>query len=64
MEGESLQMVSKPLPSLRWGSVHKPIRVASGHSLGRQELGDPIRAANGDAEFQEGVIVTPHIACE
>jgi hypothetical protein len=32
--GGLLQMVSEPLPSLRWGSVHKPIRVASGHSLG------------------------------
>jgi hypothetical protein len=50
-------MVSEPLPSLRWGSVHKPMRVASGHSLGRQEWGDPIRIASGDAGPQEELIV-------
>jgi hypothetical protein len=43
------------------GSVHKPMRVASGHSLGYQEWGDPIRVNNEDAESQEGVIVTFHI---
>jgi hypothetical protein len=43
-------------------SVHKPIMVASGHSLGHQEWGDPIRVASENAESQEGVIVMPHIA--
>jgi hypothetical protein len=46
--GGSLQMVLEPFPSLRWGSVHKPMRVTSGHSLGLQEWGDPMRVANGD----------------
>jgi len=43
-------------------SVHKLMRVASGHSLGRQEWSDPMRVANGDSGSQEGVIVTSHIA--
>jgi hypothetical protein len=47
-------MVSKPLPSLRWGSMHKPMRVASGHSLGRQECGDPMRVDSRDNGSQEG----------
>jgi len=55
-------MISEPLPSLRWGSVHKPMRVTSEHSLGRQEWGDPMRVASGDAGSQEGVIVASHIA--
>jgi hypothetical protein len=40
------------------------MRVTSRHLLGRQEWGDPMRVASGDAEFQEGVIVTSHIAWE
>jgi hypothetical protein len=40
------------------------MRVASGHSLGRQEWGDPMRVSSGDAESQGGVIVTSHIAWE
>jgi hypothetical protein len=28
--GGMLQMVSEPLPSLRWGSMHKPMKAASG----------------------------------
>jgi hypothetical protein len=42
--------------------MHKPIRVASGHSLGCQEWGDSMRVASGDAESQKGVIATFHIA--
>jgi hypothetical protein len=54
-------MVSESLSNLRWESVHKPMRVASKHSLGHQELGDPMKVASGDAGSQEGVIVTSHI---
>jgi len=50
------------LASLRW-SVYKPVRVARRHSLRRQEWGDPIRVANGDARSQEGVILMFHIVC-
>jgi hypothetical protein len=46
------------------GSVHKPMRVASGHLLGCQECGDPMRVSSGDAKTQEDVIVTSHIAWE
>jgi len=60
----SLQMVSKPLPNLRWESMHKPMRVASEHSLARQEWGDHMRVTSGNAGSQEGVIVTSHIAWE
>jgi hypothetical protein len=59
--GGSLQMVSEPLPNLRWGSVDKPMRVASGYSLGCQEWGDLMRVASGDAGSQEGVILTSQI---
>jgi hypothetical protein len=38
------------------------MRVASEHLLERQECGDPIRVASGDAGSQERVIVTSHIA--
>jgi hypothetical protein len=41
--------------------VHKPMRVISGHSLGREEWGDPMRVASRDVESQEGVIVMSHI---
>jgi hypothetical protein len=58
---ESLQMVLEPWPSLRWGNVHKPMWVASGHSLGCQQWGDPMRVASGYAGSQKGVIVTSHI---
>jgi hypothetical protein len=44
--------------------VHKPIRVVGGHSLGRQEWGDPMRVASEDAGSKGGVIVTSHIAWE
>jgi len=44
--------------------VHKPMRVASGHLLGSQEWGDPMRVTSGDAGSQEGVIVTFYIAWE
>jgi hypothetical protein len=54
-------MVSKPLSSLTWGSEHKPMRIASGHSLGRQEWGDPMRVTSGDSRSQEGVIMTSYI---
>jgi hypothetical protein len=50
---------------LAWdgGSVYKPKRVASGYSLGRQELGDLMRVASeDDAGSQERVIVTSYIA--
>jgi hypothetical protein len=30
-------------------SMHKPVRDASGHLLGRQEWGDPMRVASGEA---------------
>jgi hypothetical protein len=40
------------------------MRVAIGHLLGRQELGDPMRVAKGDARSQDRVIVTSHIAWE
>jgi hypothetical protein len=40
------------------------MRIANGHLLGRQEWGDPMRIASGDAGSQEGVIVTSHIAWE
>jgi hypothetical protein len=40
------------------GSVHNPL-----HSLGRQEWGDSMRVASGNAGSQEGVIVTFYIAC-
>jgi hypothetical protein len=43
-------MVSELLSNLRWGVAHKPMRVASGHLLGRQEWDDPMR-----------VIATSHI---
>jgi len=36
------------------GSVYKLMRVASRHSLGCQEWGDPIRIVIGDVGFQEG----------
>jgi len=42
--------------------VHKPMRVASKHLLGREELGNPMRVTSGDAGSLEGVIVTSHIA--
>jgi hypothetical protein len=54
-------MVSESLSNLRWGSVHKLIRVASWHLVGPQEWGDPMRVANEDAVSQKGVIVTFHI---
>jgi len=57
-------MVSKPLPSLSWGSVHMPMRVASRHSLGHQEREDPMRVAAGTLGLMRGVIVTSHIAWE
>jgi hypothetical protein len=44
--------------------MHKPMRVASGHSLGHQEWGDPMKVASEDAGSQEGVIVASHIAWE
>jgi len=44
--------------------VHKPIRVASGHLLERQEWGDLMRVATGDAGSHDRVIVTSHIAWE
>jgi hypothetical protein len=53
--GGVLQMVSEPLPNLRWGKVHKPMKVASGGSLGRQEWANPMRVLRG-------VIVAFHIA--
>jgi hypothetical protein len=59
---ESLQMVSKPLSSLRWGSVHNPMRTTSVHLLGRHEKSDPMRVASGDVGSQERVIVISHIA--
>jgi hypothetical protein len=34
--------------------VHNPMRIASGHSLGRQEWGDPIKVASRDAGSQDG----------
>jgi hypothetical protein len=42
--------------------MHKPMKVACGNLLGCQEWGDPIRVASGNAESQEGVIVTSYIA--
>jgi hypothetical protein len=42
--------------------MHKPMRVASGHSLGHQEWADPMRVASRDIKFKEGVIVTFHFA--
>jgi hypothetical protein len=63
--GGSLQMVSEPLPSLRWWErAQAQERVAGGHSLGCQEWGDPMRVASEDAGSQGGVIVTSHIAWE
>jgi hypothetical protein len=59
---ELLQMVLESLPSLRWGSMHKPITVANGHSLRHQEHGDPMRVASKNVGSQEEVIVTSHIA--
>jgi hypothetical protein len=44
-------MVSEPLPNLKWKSVYKLVRVANGHSLGRQEWGDPMRVTSKDAGF-------------
>jgi hypothetical protein len=38
------------------------MKVTRGHLLGRQEWGDHMRVANGDAGSQEGVIVTFRIA--
>jgi hypothetical protein len=52
--GESLQMVSELLPSVRWGDVHKLLRVASGHLLGCQEWGDPMKVDSWEAGSQEG----------
>jgi hypothetical protein len=47
--GEVLQMVSEPLPSLRWGERAQAREgVASGHSLGRQEWANPMRVASED----------------
>jgi hypothetical protein len=40
------------------------MRVASGHLLGRQECGDPMRVTSGDIGSQKGVIVMSHIAWE
>jgi histidine ammonia-lyase len=37
------------------------MRVVSGHLLGHQEWGDPMRVASGDTGSQEGVIVTSHM---
>jgi hypothetical protein len=39
--GKLLKMVSEPLPNLDGRSVHKPMKDANGHSLGRKEWGDP-----------------------
>jgi hypothetical protein len=36
-------MVLEPLSSLRLGSMHKPIKVATGHSLGCQKWANRIR---------------------
>jgi len=44
--------------------VHKPIKVASRHSLGRQELGDPVRVTSMDDRSQNEMIVTSHVAWE
>jgi hypothetical protein len=41
-------------PAWDGGSVHKPMRVAGGHSLGRQEWGDPMRVASEDAGSKGG----------
>jgi hypothetical protein len=38
------------------------MRVASGHSLGCQDWGDPIMVASGDVGSEEGLIVTSHMA--
>jgi len=38
------------------------MRLSSGHSLGHQEWSDHMQVASGDAGFQDGVIVTSHIA--
>jgi len=38
--------------------------VANGLLLGRQEWGDPMRVASGDAGSQERVIMTSHVAWE
>lgn len=55
-------MISKPLPNPKMGgSVQKSMRVASGYSLGHQELGDPMRVTSGDNGSRERVIVTSHI---
>jgi len=40
------------------------MRVTSGHSLRRQEWGDPMRVASENVGSEEGVIVTSHIAWE
>jgi len=53
-------MVLEPLPSLRWGECAQAHK-ASGHSLGRQEWGDPLKVASRDARPLEGRIVTSHI---
>jgi hypothetical protein len=34
--------------------MHKPMRVASGHLLGRQEWVDSMRVASEDARSQDG----------
>jgi hypothetical protein len=44
--------------------VHKPMRVSSGHSLGRQEWENLVRVASKDAGSQEGVTITSHFAWE
>jgi hypothetical protein len=41
--------------------VHKPMKVACGHSLGHQKWGDPTKVASWDVRSQAGVIVTSHI---
>jgi hypothetical protein len=45
-------MVSASLLSLRWGSIYKPMRIASEHSLERQEWGDLTRVISEDTDVR------------
>jgi len=55
----------RAIAQLEMGSVYKLMRVASRHSFGCQQWGDPIRIVIGDVKLSRGgVIVTFHITWE
>jgi hypothetical protein len=57
-------MISESLSSLRWESVHKPMRTVSEYLLGRQEWANPMghEGRQRGCWVLRGVIVTSYIA--